>query len=658
MAAESMAAELRMRINVKTKGMQKDTKKRWLSEFMNQWAPGHHRLTQQQFVVALGSLGIDKRSAEAMFPEVDADGNGFVDMHELNAVITGFRLPTSASAPAQRPKNEKGLLQGFSFEHADKGPQDPSAVARGQARSAIKGYLHKIGTRLQEKGFKNIHRVIRELDPDDSGKLDPQEMALFFRNYLSLSKEYSLSFFNLLDANHDGTIDTQMLAKRLEPYLHHNFTDASHDLGEWYEEEEPAMSATMKPSDARAMDQSRQRVHAQPAGVRSNASNASMGSRRGSGVLPGMDGADQTGSTRIPGTMSPMSPSSPMRPMSPQNGRSTPMRRGQEDMAPAGFTSARSNASSTRSDPRSPASATDPRSPSGYGRGGYPAGNRSIPEDRPMPQQSARRGAARGPQMPQEPPVKVDMSELVLGEFRKLILKRGGSHGIQTLGRTFRIMDTNRNQQLSTEELEIGLGRFGLHMKPADLDLLMKAIDKNGTQTVSYDEFMVAIRGQINDRRKKLILMAFDTLDRTRDGRVTVDDVASSYDPNHHPDVAAGNMHPKDGLGHFLMQFDCLDHDNCITKSEFLEYYKNVSASIDNDDYFELMIRNAWHIAGGSGWCANTSNKRILVTFNDGSQKVIAIEHDMGQDLRNHAVVQRLLDEQGVRNVRSWKLSG
>ena len=38
-----------------------------------------------------------------------------------------------------------------------------------------------------------------------------------------------------------------------------------------------------------------------------------------------------------------------------------------------------------------------------------------------------------------------------------------------------------------------------------------------------------------------------------------------------------------------------------------------MSASIDLDDYFELMIRNAWHIPGGEGWCANTANKRVLV---------------------------------------------
>jgi calcyphosin len=33
-----------------------------------------------------------------------------------------------------------------------------------------------------------------------------------------------------------------------------------------------------------------------------------------------------------------------------------------------------------------------------------------------------------------------------------------------------------------------------------------------------------------------------------------------------------------------------------VTFPEFAEYYNNISASIDNDDYFELMIRNAWNL--------------------------------------------------------------
>jgi hypothetical protein len=48
-----------------------------------------------------------------------------------------------------------------------------------------------------------------------------------------------------------------------------------------------------------------------------------------------------------------------------------------------------------------------------------------------------------------------------------------------------------------------------------------------------------------------------------------------------------------------------------------------VSASIERDDYFELMIRNAWHLAGGEGVSANTSIPRELVTDKDGNQKVV-----------------------------------
>ena len=47
---------------------------------------------------------------------------------------------------------------------------------------------------------------------------------------------------------------------------------------------------------------------------------------------------------------------------------------------------------------------------------------------------------------------------------------------------------------------------------------------------------------------------------------------------------------------------------------------------IDNDDYFELMVRNAWHLSGGEGWSENTSCRRVLVTHTDGRQTVEEIK--------------------------------
>jgi len=38
--------------------------------------------------------------------------------------------------------------------------------------------------------------------------------------------------------------------------------------------------------------------------------------------------------------------------------------------------------------------------------------------------------------------------------------------------------------------------------------------------------------------------------------------------------------------------------DGIVTEEEFIEYYTSVSASIDNDDYFEQMINSSWNISG------------------------------------------------------------
>lgn len=45
--------------------------------------------------------------------------------------------------------------------------------------------------------------------------------------------------------------------------------------------------------------------------------------------------------------------------------------------------------------------------------------------------------------------------------------------------------------------------------------------------------------------------------------------------------------------------------DGKISMEEWLEYYNNVSMSIDNDEYFTLMMTNAWNMdkkVAKKGW--------------------------------------------------------
>ena len=85
-----------------------------------------------------------------------------------------------------------------------------------------------------------------------------------------------------------------------------------------------------------------------------------------------------------------------------------------------------------------------------------------------------------------------------------------------------------------------------------------------------------------------------------------------------------------------------------VTKDEFINYYTNIGASIENEDYFELMIRNAWHISGGVGQAANSTNRRVLVTGANGQQYVQEISDDLGLAADDKSGMMRRLKAQGV----------
>ena len=148
--------------------------------------------------------------------------------------------------------------------------------------------------------------------------------------------------------------------------------------------------------------------------------------------------------------------------------------------------------------------------------------------------------------------------------------------------------------------------------------------------SLSFDEFLKGLRGPMSDCRKALVNLAFDVVDATGDNQVTVDDLKGIYDCSGHPGIIDGSMTEEDVLGHFVDAWDQGDKDGVVTREEFMEYYADVGASIDGDEYFELMIRNAWHISGGEGAAENSANKKVLCRFKDGTEEVVTVKNDLG----------------------------
>ena len=167
---------------------------------------------------------------------------------------------------------------------------------------------------------------------------------------------------------------------------------------------------------------------------------------------------------------------------------------------------------------------------------------------------------------------------------------------------------------------------------------------------------MRSLRGPLSKRRLDMIDLAFQRLDRNGDNQVTLAEIESIYDASQHPDVVAGRRTTREVLTEFMQQWDKIRPDSVITKDEFVEYYRDVSASIDTDDYFELMMRNSWHISGGIGRLANTSCRRVLVHHTDGRQTVEEIRNDLGVGADDVVEMTRRLRQQGITDIKLIEL--
>jgi Ca2+-binding EF-hand superfamily protein len=218
----------------------------------------------------------------------------------------------------------------------------------------------------------------------------------------------------------------------------------------------------------------------------------------------------------------------------------------------------------------------------------------------------------------------------VLDRLKSQLASRG-ARGIVGLGRKFRIMDDSGNGALNNEEFKKAMSECALSLTDSECTNLFKYFDKDNSGDIDFEEFLGGVRGAMSPKRMEFVYKAFDILDKDGNGFVEPSDIVSAYNAKKHPDVMSGKKTEDEVLREFLDTFDVGgEKDGKVTKNEFHNYYKNVSMSIDRDDYFELMMRNAWHISGGEGWSANSANKRVLVTDSKGVQSVVEIKNDLG----------------------------
>lgn len=197
--------------------------------------------------------------------------------------------------------------------------------------------------------------------------------------------------------------------------------------------------------------------------------------------------------------------------------------------------------------------------------------------------------------------VNVDLPKyqnIMLERFRTKLISRG-TKGAFGLERQFHIFDLDESGDLSRDEFKKAVNDYKLEMDERDLNNLFKMFDKNNDGKISYHEFIVTIIGRMNEFRKNMVIRAFENLDIEEKGVVDFEYVKNNYRASMHPDVRLGKKTEDEEFNEFVSTFT--GHHNSyggpeakVTKDEFVEYYTKISAAIESDSHFDIMMTEAW----------------------------------------------------------------
>uniref|UniRef100_A0A8D3CLB3 EF-hand domain-containing protein n=1 Tax=Scophthalmus maximus TaxID=52904 RepID=A0A8D3CLB3_SCOMX len=188
----------------------------------------------------------------------------------------------------------------------------------------------------------------------------------------------------------------------------------------------------------------------------------------------------------------------------------------------------------------------------------------------------------------------------VVESLRLQCLTRGSS-GIKGLGRTFKVMDDDNSRSLDLKEFLKGLNDYGIMMDKKEATELFLLFDRDGTEPSTLtNEFRCSQTFSdppMSKARKEVVMQAFQKLDKTGDGVITIEDLRGVYNAKYHPKYQNGEWTEDQVFRTFLDNFDSpYNKDGKVTHEEFINYYAGVSASIDTDVYFIVMMRNAWKL--------------------------------------------------------------
>ena len=160
-------------------------------------------------------------------------------------------------------------------------------------------------------------------------------------------------------------------------------------------------------------------------------------------------------------------------------------------------------------------------------------------------------------------------------------------------------MDSTGKRTLDIQNFANAIYEFRIQVEDWEIEALFDFFDSGMNGYINFDEFILGVRGPMNEFRNKLIMRAFDTNDEGTSGFIPLHQLRALYKARNIPEVRSGSISAVEATEEFLEGVDFYYalkgfKDTKITREEFGEFYSFVSPYFATDDEFEEYVVAAW----------------------------------------------------------------
>jgi Ca2+-binding EF-hand superfamily protein len=140
------------------------------------------------------------------------------------------------------------------------------------------------------------------------------------------------------------------------------------------------------------------------------------------------------------------------------------------------------------------------------------------------------------------------------------------------------------------------LSTEGIRLTDDELSVLVSAFPApSGRNVMNVEAFTDALRGELPLPRRDVVFQAFRCLPLSAAGDIDVSALAKLHNARNHPQVKSGRRSDREVADEFLRTIRPRGgRTGKVSLREFQEYYTDVSASILDDNAFQLLLWSVW----------------------------------------------------------------